>query len=149
MKKVVYLIFALSLTLLLSGQPVATAQAPAEYRVIVNSANPTKELTRSQVSSFLLKKKPKWDHGPDAAPADLAGESAVRSAMSEEIHGRTVASVKNFWQRQIFSGRDVPPPEMPDDAKMVEFVRGKDGAIGYVSAAARVDGVKVLSVRGD
>lgn len=144
MKKVVW--SALIVLVLIQG--AVTAQAPVEYRVIVNASNPTKELTKSEVSSFLLKKKTKWAHGPEAAPADL-GESPVRDAMSEDIHGRTVASIKNFWQRQIFSGRDVPPPELADDSKMVEFVRGKEGAIGYVSAGSRTDGVKVVTVRGE
>lgn len=146
MKKLVGLSALVLVVLALGG--AVTAQAPVEYRVIVNASNPTKELSKSAVSSFLLKKKTKWDHGVEAAPADL-GESPVRAAMSEEIHGRTVASIKTFWQRQIFSGRDVPPPELADDSKMVEYVRSKDGAIGYVGSGARVDGVKVLTVRGD
>lgn len=143
-------LFLLALTLLgAPGLPPAEAQDGAGYRIVVNSANPTRELTKTQVSNFLLKKKSKWDHGVDAMPADLDSSSPVRAAMSEEIHGRSVAAIKNFWQRQIFSGRDVPPQELADDARMVDFVRGNPGAIGYVSPGAKVDGVKVIAVRGD
>lgn len=143
-------LFLVALALLgAPGIPRSEAQDGAAYRIIINSANPTRELTKTQVSNFLLKKKAKWDSGVDVVPADLDSQSAVRAAMSEEIHGRSVAAIKNFWQRQIFSGRDVPPPELSDDARMLDHVRSHPGAIGYVSAAAKVDGVKVLAVRGE
>lgn len=148
MKKFSLLLVAL-LLLVAPGLPQSEAQDGGSYRIVVNSANPTREMTKTQVSNFLLKKKAKWDHGVDATPADLDSQSAVRAAMSDEIHGRSVASIKNFWQRQIFSGRDVPPPELADDNRMIDFVRNNAGAIGYVSAAAKVDGVKVVAVRGD
>lgn len=148
MKK--FWLFLVAFTLLgAPGLPPAAAQDGAGYRIVVNAANPTRELTKTQVSNFLLKKKSKWDHGVDAVPADLDSSSPVRAAMSEEIHNRSVSSIKNFWQRQIFSGRDVPPPELADDARMIDHVRSNPGAIGYVSAAAKVDGVKVITVRGD
>lgn len=131
------------------GMPRSEAQDNGKYRIVVNAANPSRELTKTQISNFLLKKKSKWDHGVDVMPADLDSQSAVRAAMSDEIHGRSVSAIKNFWQRQIFSGRDVPPPELADDARMIDFVRSNPGAIGYVSPAAKVDGVKVVAVRND
>ncbi len=131
------------------GIPRSEAQDNAKYRIVVNTANPNRELTKTQVSNFLLKKKSKWDHGVDVMPADLDSQSSVRAAMSDEIHGRSVSAIKNFWQRQIFSGRDVPPPELSDDSRMLDFVRGNPGAIGYVSPSAKVEGVKVVSVRND
>lgn len=148
MKKCALFVFALFL-LGAPGLPQPEAQDGTGYRVVVNSANPARDLTKTQVSNFLLKKKGKWDHGVDAMPADLDSQSAVRAAMSDDIHGRSVSAIKNFWQRQIFSGRDVPPPELPDDNKMLDHVRSHPGAIGYVSPSAKVDGVKVLIVRAD
>ncbi len=148
MKKFCLFLAALAL-FVAPGLPQPEAQDGAGFRIIVNSANPVRELTKTQVSNFLLKKKAKWDHGVDAVPADLDAQSGVRAAMSEEIHGRSVASIKNFWQRQIFSGRDVPPNELADDNRMLDHVRSHPGAIGYVSSSAKVDGVKVISVRGD
>lgn len=148
MKK--FCLFLIALALLgVPGLPPPEAQDGSGFRIVVNSANPTRELTKTQVSNFLLKKKGKWDHGVDVAPADLDSKSAVRAAMSDDIHGRSVAAIKNFWQRQIFSGRDVPPVELADDNRMLDHVRGNPGAIGYVSGSAKVDGVKVISVRAD
>lgn len=130
------------------GGPI-TAQGSASYVVIVNSDNPVTEISKSQLSGFLLKKKSKWDHGVSVDPADLDSGSSVREALSEDVHGRSVSSIKNYWQRQIFSGRGVPPPEVGDDAEMIEHVSQSPGAIGYVSSTARIPGdVKTVRVVG-
>jgi ABC-type phosphate transport system substrate-binding protein len=55
--------------------------------------------------------------------------------------------VKSYWQQQIFSGRDVPPPEKQTENDVVAFVRSNPGAIGYVSKGVDIGrGVKALSV---
>lgn len=117
------------------------------FKVVVNSANPVTSLSTKDLSNFLLKKKTKWDaSGVGAEPVDLEGNSSVREAFSEAVHGRSVSSIKNYWQRQIFSGREVPPPEVKSDREVIEHVRSHPGGIGYVSASASLDGVKEVSV---
>lgn len=124
-----------------------TAAQDASYVVIVHRDNPTDSLPRKKVSRLLLKEISTWDGGLSAQPVDLDSKSPVRSAFSRDVHGRSVSSIKNFWQRQIFSGEGVPPPEVADDAAVIAFVRSNPGGIGYVSAQARLDGgVKVLDI---
>jgi ABC-type phosphate transport system substrate-binding protein len=141
--------------ILISVSPRYVDAQTQAFKIIVNAGLPVEKLTKTQISNLLLKKKSKWDqNGVDAAPFDLDGGSEVRAAMSQEIHGRSVASIKNFWQRQIFSGRDVPPPEMPNDTKMIERVRGESGGIGYISGSFKAEdlktmGVKVVSIEGE
>ena len=63
------------------------------------------------------------------------------------VHGKKVSSVKSYWQTMIFSGRATPPPELDSDRQVLDYVRGKPGAIGYVSAGATLgNGVKALRV---
>jgi ABC-type phosphate transport system substrate-binding protein len=146
---------SLLVLILISVAPKHLDAQTQAFKIIVHASLPVEKMTKTQVSNLLLKKKSKWDqNGADAAPADLDGGSAVRAAMSQEIHGRSVASIKNFWQRQIFSGRDVPPPELADDTAMINFVRGKSGGIGYVSSGFKTEelkdkGVKVILVEGE
>ncbi|MEE8524587.1 MAG: hypothetical protein V3T72_11705, partial [Thermoanaerobaculia bacterium] len=119
---------------------------------IVHKDNPTTALSRSDVSKYLLKKKTRWDQwdrGPKAIPVDLVGDSSVRETFSEDVHGRSVALIQRYWQKQIFSGRGVPPQEVGDDSAMVGMVSTDRGAIGYVSPSARLDDVKVLSIASD
>jgi hypothetical protein len=63
------------------------------------------------------------------------------------VHARSVAAVKSYWQQVIFSGRGVPPPELESDEAVIRHVTRSPGAVGYVSGAANVRGVRVVSVR--
>lgn len=116
------------------------------YVVIVHTENPTETLSKGKVSQFLLKKSFRWAHDDRVEPIDLTGDSPVRASLTEDIHGRSVNSVKAYWQRQIFSGRAVPPPELPDDSAAVEFVASHPGAIGYVSSSTPLQGVKAITL---
>ncbi len=55
--------------------------------------------------------------------------------------------MRSYWQQVIFSGRGLPPPELPDDAVVVAYVLSHRGAIAYVSGDAVVRSAKVLAVR--
>ncbi len=116
------------------------------YRVIVHPDNPASSISKNDLSRFLLKKKKRWDHGVPVDPVDLDSKSAVRATFTKDVHGRSVSSIKNFWQRQIFSGREVPPPEVASDAAVIAHVQSNPGGIGYVSASAQLDGVKEIAI---
>jgi len=59
---------------------------------------------------------------------------------------RSVEAVKGYWQQRIFSGHDVPPPEFDSDDDVVKYVLKHEGAVGYVSGNANLNGSKVLTV---
>ena len=72
----------------------------------------------------------------------------MREKFSKDIHGRKVSSIKAYWQKQIFSGRKIPPPEKKSDREVLVFVQNNPGAVGYVSASANLSqyNVKALKV---
>jgi hypothetical protein len=57
-----------------------------------------------------------------------------------------VAYVTRYWQRLIFAGRAVPPPELRSSAAVRDFVRTHRGAIGYVDGQTPRDDVKAIAV---
>jgi ABC-type phosphate transport system substrate-binding protein len=123
------------------------ARAEDGFKVIVHSDNPTVSLTRLQVSQLFLKQVTRWPNGGDyVRPIDLGSNSPVREAFTHVVLQDDVANVRAYWNKRIFAGRDVPPPEVSSDAAVVTFVRANPSAIGYVSAAARLDGVRELQV---
>jgi ABC-type phosphate transport system substrate-binding protein len=125
------------------------AQAPqvAPYLVIVNAANPQSSLDRKFLSDAFLKKTTRWADGELIRPVDQSAESAVRRRFSEQVLNRSVTAVRSYWQQVIFSGRDVPPPELGGDSPVLEFVKNHVGAIGYVSGVAGTGGAKIIAVR--
>jgi ABC-type phosphate transport system substrate-binding protein len=119
----------------------------AEYVVIVNAANPASSAERKFLSDAFLKKTTRWSGGQLIQPVDQSADSAVRRRFSEQVLDRSVTAVRSYWQQVIFSGRDVPPPELSGDGTVLEYVKNHTGAVGYVSGNASTAGAKVLPVR--
>ena len=143
-----YFLILIALTAFVSVQTNTTAVAQnSGYVVITHPDNPHDSISKSQASSLLLKKRSRWpDSDLKADPVDLPGSSSVREQLSRDLHERSVSSIKSYWQKQIFSGRNSPPPELSDDQEVVAWVREHPGAIGYVSPRAQLSGVKALTV---
>lgn len=117
------------------------------YRIIVNQKNPMTAIDRTYLSEIFLKKVRYWPQRNAIKPADLTTESSVRRQFTEDVLNRSVGSIKNYWQQRIFSGRDVPPPELETDRQVIDFVSKNVGGIGYVSNSANIRKVKVVGVK--
>ena len=119
--------------------PVRAASAQA-YVVVANAAGPA-SLNRDDVAKVFLKKS------SQLVAVDQEKDSKVRAAFTKAVLGRPLVAVLNYWQQQIFSGQDSPPPEKGSDADVLAFVRNNPRGIGYVSAGADLgSGVKVVAV---
>jgi ABC-type phosphate transport system substrate-binding protein len=140
--------FTLALLALLTAL-VATvfAQPRPVYVVITHPSNTAPVVDRKFVEDAFLKKTTRWPDGRPIRPVDLAPDSPVRRKFSEDVLNRSVAVVKGYWQQKIFSGRDVPPPEVDSDKDAVRYVLKNEGSIGYVSGSADLGGSRVLVVQ--
>ena len=136
----------LAVAVVLAALAAPRAAFAQSFKVIVNSGNATEELSADQASKIFLKQA-KFPGGAAATPVDQAKSAAVRAEFTKAVHGKSVAAVESYWQQQIFSGKDVPPASKASDDDVVAFVKATPGAIGYVSGAAKVDGVKVVAVK--
>jgi len=143
---------ATSVFVLLAALSLAAAGAPAQtatpqFVVIVHPSNSLAHADRKLLSDAFLKKVTRWGNGEVIRPVDQGPDTGVRRKFSEDVLNRSVAAVRSYWQQIIFSGRNVPPPELPGDAEVVRFVLGHSGAVGYVAGTANTEGTKVLPVR--
>jgi hypothetical protein len=125
----------------------ASASAPPLYRLVVNLDNPVTTLDRRFVEEAFLKKTRTWSDGQAIRPIDLKANSVLRERFSLEVLRRPVVAVLAYWQQNIFSGRDVPPPAVETDADVIHHVGRFRGGLGYVSAAAALAGAKVVNLR--
>lgn len=119
------------------------AQEKNQYIIIIHPEVNTNELSQKELSRIFLKKRQTWDDENKIIPVDQVSSKSVRDIFSEKIHRKKTSTIKAFWQKQIFSGRSVPPPEKKDDQSVLEYVQDTPGAIGYVSSAAAVSEFKV------
>jgi len=117
------------------------------YVVIVHPKNESTKLERKLVADIFLKKQTHWSDDSTIKPVDQARTSAVRAQFSQDVIGRSISSVRAYWNQVVFSGQGVPPPELDSDASVVKYVLGNKTAIGYVSATAELKGAKVVQVK--
>src|SRR5262245_29898277 len=90
----------------------APPRADASFRIIVNPGNPATTVDRRFLADTFLKKVTRWPNGDLIRPVDQNADSAVRRRFSDDVIERSVEAVRSYWQQQIFSGREVPPPEV-------------------------------------
>jgi ABC-type phosphate transport system substrate-binding protein len=131
--------------LVVAGSPSKAESAP-EFRVLVHPDNPSASLDREFVADVYLKRVTRWPDGQTVRPVDQHPSSAVRLRFSELVLKRSVSAVKRYWQQRVFSGRELPPPELESDEAVVSYVLKHRGAIGYVSGAAPSDRAKPVTV---
>ena len=140
------LIALLSVAVTLASQPPAGGDPGPAFQVIVNADNSATRLDKRFVAEAFLRKRTRWDGDRAILPVDLGQKSKARSAFSQQVLGRDVASVRRYWAQLVFSGRGVPPPELASDGDVIKYVAAHGGAIGYVAPGAALSGVKVVEV---
>ena len=142
MKRIIIMLVLFAITLGLS-----TGVYAQNFKVIVNTDNTVKEITKKQLDKIFLKKSTKWDDDTKIKPVNLDQESDVRESFSKDVHRKNVSAIKAYWQKQIFTGKGVPPVEKSNDEEIVEFIKSNPGAIGYVSSGANTNGVNTVTVK--
>lgn len=142
MKKTIFIISVFTIIFALSGGRLLAQ----DYKIIVNKSNPVSSMTKQEVSKMFLKKTLKWDNNQTVLPVDLTEDNPAWETFSKEIHRRDLKKVKAYWQKMIFSGRAVPPPEKVNESEVLAYVQSNPGAIGYVSASKQTGNVKVLKI---
>ena len=127
--------------------PRNVAAQSGGFIVVVYASNPTTSISKTDLSKLFTKKSRQWPSGSAALPVDLSLGNPVRDAFTERVHGKSARAIGSYWQQQIFSGRDVPPPERKSDEEVLDYVRSNAGAVGYVAAGTKLGaGVKAIAI---
>ena len=135
----------LLVVLLMGLAPIAET---ADFKVVINVANPMNSITTKELSGLFLKKTQTWPDGRTVVAVDLKLDSPLRAEFTSVVHGKKISSIKSYWQRQIFQGRAVPPMQKASEAEVLEFVAKVPGAVGYVSSSTPLSAnVKELTVK--
>lgn len=138
--------------LLWSAAHITKAASPdatgtSGFQVIVHPSNSLSVISQDLLMQAFFKRTTRWSDGALIRPVDLKPDSPARRAFSDRVLKRSVVAVRSYWQQRIFSGRELPPPELDSDAAVLRFVQSTRGAIGYVSANAKLSEVKLIPVR--
>lgn len=113
---------------------------------IVNPQGCDASLSADDLKAVLLGNKIKWNGGGVIKLAVLTSGAAHDKVMQDYAQ-RSSAQFDNYWKKLVFTGKGVMPQQAADEAAIVDYVARTPGALGYVSASAVSDRVKVLPVQ--
>lgn len=130
-------------TLLLATLLLAPLSVNAAIAVVVHPSNQT-SLTQEDLVRLYTGKLSAFPDGSSAVPVNLADSVALRADFDQKALGRSSSQVKAYWSKLVFTGKGTPPKEVVSDNEVLTLVASNPNLIGYVSAAAVSDKVKVL-----
>ena len=129
---------------LCAGLLCCAVNAQADVYVIVNAGNPVAALSSDQIERLFLMKSKRFDSGDAAMPVNQDDGAPARQAFNERVLERNEQQLKYYWSRKMISGGDKPPPVVGGNAEVESFVAANPGGIGYLGAAPKQAGVKIV-----
>jgi ABC-type phosphate transport system substrate-binding protein len=136
-----------ALLLALVPPRVGRGEGSGGYVVVVNASNEITEMPQDLVARMFLRKVRKWRSGQTTSPVDQSLASPVRIVFSKDVLGMSIGEIRDYWMKQTLSGADVPPSVRSSDLEVLEIVKAEPGAIGYVTAGAKLPAeVKAVKV---
>jgi ABC-type phosphate transport system substrate-binding protein len=115
---------------------LAAANIQAEDIVVI--VNPDgKPINKEQIADLYL------GRSAERTPVDQTVGSTIYVEFYKKATGRDVAQVKAIWSRILFTGRGLPPKQLPDSAAVKKAVAANPNAVGYIEKSAVDATVKV------
>ena len=121
-------------------------QAPA-FVVIVNKANPVKNLSIVEVRRIFMKQSRMWSHAEPMVPVDWESTAEIRQVFSKQVLNRSVREMAEYWVQQSMTQGIAPPSTQRSARAVLRFVASVPGAISYVPAADADDTVAIVAIK--
>src|SRR3979490_2017962 len=108
---------------------LAATNIQAEDIVVI--VNPTaKPISKEQIADLYLGRT------AGLTPVDQTVGSAIYVEFYKKVTGRDVAQVKAIWSRILFTGRGLPPKQLPDSEAVKKAVAANPNTVGYIEKSA-------------
>ena len=144
MRKLMYLCIAVALSV-----PVIAFAAGSDLAVVVNKANPTSNLTKSELRKLVLGEQESWPGGMKATVILRAQGNPERVAVLKVVCRMSEDEYIQHSMHADFVGAASNAPKIVSSAAAVrQMVSTVPGAIGFLPLSEVNDTVKVVSVEG-
>jgi len=118
-----------------------------ELVIIVNKLNPVNTLTKSAVKKYFFKDLTLWGNGVKVVPVDYVDTHPLAKKFSLNVLNMELDKKSHKLIANTFSGKSTPPVTLATEDDVIAKVAAQHGAIGYVSASANTDSVKVITLQ--
>lgn len=116
---------------------------PVVIAVIVANNGPGQALDKDTLARIFLRKMLLWANRETIQPVNLSASHPLRRVFSERVAGLAPEELEDYWNDQYFHGV-FPPYSVASEEAVLRYVAESPAAIGYVSACAVDERVKVL-----
>jgi TonB family protein len=116
-----------------------------DVKVVANPSVKTDSISIAELRKIFLAETITFKDGSHVEPV-FEREGVVHETFVNSLLKQTSASLHGRYGELVFTGKASMPKSFSSDADVVAYVARTRGAIGYVSASASTDGVKVLDV---
>jgi len=138
----------LLLGLFLMGAQTAFAQVA----MVVNKANPVRDISLQKVQDIYLGNTVSWSDNLRIYPVSLKSKEDVTQTFFKKALQKKPNDMKRIWIRLMLSGEVSPPKVMGLASDVLDYVASNEGAIGFVDLTYIDDRthehVQVISVEG-
>ena len=127
-----------------------SSRAPWEgLAIVVNSKNPTDNLTLARLRALFLGEQKWWPKHRRVVLSAMRRGTPERAAVLRIIYKMEERDLNNYFLYQAFKGQaPFPPVILRTPADVRKFVGITPGAVGYLRVSDVDDSVKVVRVNG-
>jgi hypothetical protein len=122
------------------------APALAQVQVVANPSVAASKISASDLKDVFLGSRSALPDGSAVEPV-LADSGEAHKAFLQAYVGKSDQALRTYLKSLVFTGKGSMPKSFGSDAEIVKYVAATKGAIGYVSGASDVAGVKKLQVQ--
>ncbi len=116
-----------------------------EIAIIVSNNHPLTQLSMEELADIYLGQK-EVVAGVYLKPIDQSNSQEIKTLFLRKALKRTPAVYRSYWTHRLFVEGGNLPVVKQNSQEVIEAVRGKEGAIGYiwVSEANGAPGIRVI-----
>jgi TonB family protein len=116
-----------------------------DVKIIANLSVKADTISAAELRRVFLEEKITLSDGTHVEPV-LEKGGPSHKVFLEEYLGVSEDDLQTYYRTLLFTGKGSMPKELGSDVEVVDYVGRTRGAIGYVSGAASVEGVKLLAI---
>lgn len=123
----------------------AKSQAP-QVQVIANVSVELNELSASQVRRIFSMRQTSWPDEQAIVVYVLDNRDEVHQMFAKQVLGMFPYQLERMWNKLAFSGLGEKPNRVKNEQEMLEKIRQRPGAVGYVMFSSIDESVKPIKM---
>jgi len=123
-----------------------SAFAEDEQVVMIGHASIPDSLKKEEIKQIFLGRKTRWANDEKIIFVIFAEENTYKTFLKEYV-GKTIFQYKNYWKKQVFTGKGRMPKAFRKSDDVIKFMSDTKGTISFVMANdVDLNTVKIISV---